>query len=383
MSVPIPLSVRLPLMLCEQTNVETLGAFADENTAFQYANRIIQRVGPTSGTLSCDLCQRPGTALWRCDSCQRERDLCTPCMRLRHMSDPYHRVRYLTPTTGQYREAWLRDAGVFIQLCPRARGTSMCPGYDSTKHLLNSSVDSNPPPYYGRLGMASRRPEKESTSARGPDPAGPAETRSLDGSQILVGSADDPDEEALTENADVEKMDEGEVEAQLLDADEEEQDGEPEGDARKRGREATIQKDHWGFPVMVIVHQVDIHQLGVAYCKCSDGGKHIKHDEQLISLGGLFPATQKEPSTCFTLQGLAYHQVDRLECKVAPEAIMRKMQRQTSPMHSKTVPVSWFHTACYIRLPISAEPISRVITCHARVHSDRQSYRTRLCAPAP
>ncbi|VDC03130.1 unnamed protein product [Peniophora sp. CBMAI 1063] len=41
---------------------------------------------------------------------------------------------------------------------------------------------------------------------------------------------------------------------------------ESEGVPRKRGRAAIIDKDPWGYDVFVLVHEVDVHQLGVSYC---------------------------------------------------------------------------------------------------------------------
>lgn len=333
-----------------QTNVETLTAFAEDKTAAKYANRIIEHVGPPPN-LVCSLCDKPDSAMWRCDSCQKNRDLCTPCLRNSHMANPFHRVRYFTPT--QYREAWLRDAGVFIQLCPKAKGTSLCSGYDSKSHVLPSDIDSKAPPLYGSASLATPsktargHPAEPGAAPRGlADPQdGSAEPRNRPGSTTLseeLPLADYLDDGMWPPPLEPEQMDEGEAEANLLDADASDSDAaldELEGTVRKRGRDATVRKDVWGYPVMVIVHEIDIHQLGIAYCKCEAGGRDMPRDEQLLALGGLFPATQKEPNTCFSLRGLAYHQVDRLECKVAPEAIMRKLRRQTSPMHYATVPV--------------------------------------------
>ncbi|KZV62306.1 hypothetical protein PENSPDRAFT_591598, partial [Peniophora sp. CONT] len=219
----------------------------------------------------CDLCDTPKSAYWRCDSCQCNRDLCTPCIRKTHMPTPYHRVRYYEEH--QYREAWLRDAGVFIQLCPR--GSS-----------------------------------------------GPF-------------SMDDPDDDVWPDEMRGGEMDEGEAEARLRDNGEGEELG--EGIARKRGKEAKIDKDPWGYDVMVIVHEVDIHQIGVAYCKCQAGAGLLPYDEQLLRYGGLMPVTTKNPETCFTLRGLAYHQMDRLVGKITPWAKMRKLRRHTNPLHPSTV----------------------------------------------
>lgn len=269
------------------------------------------------------------------------------------MSDPFHRVRYLAGS--QYREAYLRDAGVFIQLCPSARGTAPCSGYPENVYVLDSSVDKKAPTSYGSVPD-----DLDSTAAAGGGVTGPAgsHTRGSAGPQPgpsgrdgqAGGSSfvlDDPDENLWPDEVDLEKLDEGEAEAMEAGDEELEGDGEEgaevraaEGKVRERGRDAKIRKDHWGYDVKVIVHEHDIHQLGVAYCKCTAGGAGMAKDEQLLRLGGLFPATQKDPGTLFTVRGLAYHQLDRLECKTAPEAMVRKIRRHTSPMHPAAVPVS-------------------------------------------
>ena len=89
---------------------------------------------------------------------------------------------------------------------------------------------------------------------------------------------------------------------------------------------------------MVISTGVDIHQIGVAPCKCSDLAS-VPIDEQLIKLGGIVPATSKRPRTGFTLSRLAYQQIMRLECRVSPQAMDRTIRRNTAPMHPATVPV--------------------------------------------
>ncbi|VDC00896.1 unnamed protein product [Peniophora sp. CBMAI 1063] len=61
-------------------------------------------------------------------------------------------------------------------------------------------------------------------------------------------------------------------------------------------------------------------------------------DKQLIQLGGLMPTTPTNPGTCFTLEALSYLQIDRLECKVTPQAMMRRIRRNTCPLHPSTVP---------------------------------------------
>ena len=68
------------------------------------------------------------------------------------MSNPFHRVSYYTGM--QYREAWLRDAGVFIQIFPRSVGSNKCPGYEDWECELPADIDTKPPPLYGSAAEA-------------------------------------------------------------------------------------------------------------------------------------------------------------------------------------------------------------------------------------
>ncbi|VDB96616.1 unnamed protein product [Peniophora sp. CBMAI 1063] len=307
------------------TNVEQLRAFADGHTPAVYANCVIERYGPPSTTL-------------------RDRDLCTKCCRERHMSMPFHRVRYLRGV--QYGEAWLRDTGVFIQLCPVAKGTSMCPGYTSGDFALPEDFDSRSPPSYGGAREAAGNPppvQKRSSDAgqQGDEDyswmGGSGGSGGSDGSAFMP---DDPDDDLLPSDNQGAELDEGEADGEPIEPaaiDDRDVPGSEEGTARTRGKQARLRKDPRGLPIMVIVDKTDIHQLGVALCKCREG-VNVSYDQQLIKLGGLMPATPSNPGTCFTLEALFYLQIDRLECKLAPQAMMRRLRRNTCPLHPSTVP---------------------------------------------
>lgn len=310
-------------------------------------------------------------------------------MRRSHMANTFHYVRYMTGAA--YREAWLRDAGVFVQLCPRAHGSGMCPGYDEHAHTLPPQFDTTPPPFYGGAkepsapsGAAASAPVP--ASRRGTAAALAEVARATAAQEGAAGhtnqrvSIDDPNDEIWPRERLEDELDEGEAEAELYDASGEDEDEAEEGTARCRGRAARIKKDAWGYEVLVIVHEVDIHQIGVAFCRCT-AGKDLARDVQLLQLGGLFPATQKKAKTCFTLRGLAYHQVDRLECKVAPQAISRKLRRHTSPLHPSTVPV-WLH--CFMVKYLCSPCVGSVpgeSPRVQRVYCLQQSHRPWICAP--
>lgn len=257
------------------------------------------------------------------------------------MANPFHRVRYFTGE--QYREAWLRDAGVFVQLCSAAKGVAPCPGYEEGRFALEVGFDEQTPPSYGGYaGCATAT----SAGVEGLAPPQPQDTSGNGSNQQPLSETDDPDDRLWdTGETGEDELDEGEVEAQENDEDlDVELEAEQEGLSRKRGREAITRTDAWGYGVLVLVHEEDIHTLGVAYCVCHQG-KDVPHDEQLLRFGGLFPATKKEPKTAFSLEGLACHQMDRLECKVAPQAISRRLRRKTRPLHPSTVPVSFIFPA--------------------------------------
>ncbi|VDB99537.1 unnamed protein product [Peniophora sp. CBMAI 1063] len=338
------------------SNVEKLAEFAKGLAPVIYANCVLRRKGPPS-TLTCSECRTPDSARWRCDSCQTRRDLCAACLRKTHMATPFHRVRYNTGT--QFREATLRDVGVYIQLCPEATGTDHCPAYSSSEHVLPSDIDTRTPPTYGTVldvppaHREAGHGQQEPGYGRGPSGLRPADQ----GAPDPPGNRPDPmepgasqDEELWPDDQAGGEMDEGDAEAELKDAEDIEEGASfgESGQTRVRGREAIIKKDCWGHQVLVIVDKTDIHQLGVSYCKCR-AGRDLPPYQQLLQLGGLFPATESRPRTCFTLEGLAYHQVDRLECRVAPQAMVRKLRRHTSPLHPSTVPNRYLEALRVIR----------------------------------
>ncbi|KZV59636.1 hypothetical protein PENSPDRAFT_566187, partial [Peniophora sp. CONT] len=66
-----------------------------------------------------------GPADWRCVCCFKRRDMCISCIQHSHIDLPFHRVYWWTGRN--YRRTWLREAGVAIYLCPRARHGEPCP----------------------------------------------------------------------------------------------------------------------------------------------------------------------------------------------------------------------------------------------------------------
>ncbi|KZV60285.1 hypothetical protein PENSPDRAFT_594254, partial [Peniophora sp. CONT] len=66
-----------------------------------------------------------GPADWRCVCCFKRRDMCASCIRRDHDDLPFHRVYWWTGRN--YRRSWLREAGVAIYSCPRARHGHPCP----------------------------------------------------------------------------------------------------------------------------------------------------------------------------------------------------------------------------------------------------------------
>ncbi|VDC03262.1 unnamed protein product [Peniophora sp. CBMAI 1063] len=368
-----------------QTNVDQMAQFAKRNVAAKYANCIVEYYGPPK-VMDCADCGKIDGGLWHCDGCRRDKDLCTPCIRKRHMSNPFHRVRYFTGM--QYREASLRDAGIFIQLCPMATGTNQCPGYEEGRYRLPAGFDDRVPPHYGSSsgsgggrggGSRSSTPAGGVSGLRRSDGDGPeerldSEPQSVSGQSWSVG--EDPDDPLWNEWAGShEEMDEGEVEAEEIeDEDEESDDEHVEGVPRKRGRNSLVRKDSWGYKVMVLAHEHDLHALGVAFCVCREG-RELEPDEQMLRYGGLFPATSKSPRTAFTVEGLACQQIERLECKVSVQAISRKIRRITRPLHPSTV-VNRYRE--HLRVMRQYTAVDSLIV-HGYAHQDYNNWR----APPP
>lgn len=121
---------------------------------------VVRQARPADG-----LCQRckgraRGPADWRCVCCFKRRDMCISCLRRDHVDIPFHRVYWWTGRC--YRRTWLREAGVAIYLCPRARHGTSCPR--NRAHYVEEPVERVP------SGLVDRRRDK----GKGPARAGPA-----------------------------------------------------------------------------------------------------------------------------------------------------------------------------------------------------------------
>ncbi|VDC00897.1 unnamed protein product [Peniophora sp. CBMAI 1063] len=229
----------------QNTNVEQLREFAKDNgfTAARYSHCVIERYGPPPPDLVCNECGSKGTAFWR------------------HMFNPYHRVRYLVGT--RYMDASLRDAGVFIQLCPMACGEDMCPGYGPGEFALPSDFDAQVPPNYDVLdasddtAMDAEPDPTTHTDSSADDPESPA---------VATFMSEDPDNDLLPSDAREPDADEGDADGRQNSGEDgafDGTDGLGDGKDRARGRQARIRKDPRGLPVMVIVDKTSIHQLGI------------------------------------------------------------------------------------------------------------------------
>lgn len=296
--------------------------------------------------LRCSSCRQPGIGKWRCAHCVVQRDFCTACLRTHHWRSPYHLVGWWT---GQhYRKAWLRDAGVVINLCPNAGAEGILAGcpFNPGVSLDLDAINRREPPAY-------------SSFSSGMPPAAETPRRTDDDVRTALNPDDD-----VTRVYDVQDLDEGELEglgtfAQPADADEFQplgpvDDADPDeagaqrfsevlpsvdGFVREAGKSAIPTKDMYGFRTLIVVHSDSIHGIGVAFCKCPDAP--AEH-EQLLKYGGLFPASQDHPSTAFTLQGLEHRLVDDVVCKTSAQAYMRKIRRCTEPQEPRLAPVCLF-----------------------------------------
>ncbi|VDB91414.1 unnamed protein product [Peniophora sp. CBMAI 1063] len=315
-----------------KTQVDYMRNFAEENLAFRYAQLILVFNHAPPPDLRCSMCQTPQIGRWRCAHCCVKRDFCGSCLRQAHWNNPFHIVGWWT---GQhYRRAWLRDAGVAINLCPNARPGERCPAsIGSTPDF--ALADATPPPSYGSYSTAPirRKPcevtsDTPLTAAVNPDSTIhlPPHFNDIDDGEredVVFDSApresdafqpigDDEDDESYASEMDMRG-----------------------GIAREAGRSSIPTKDLYGHRTLVIVHTDGIHGVGVGFCKC-DG--HAPEDQQLIQHGGLYPASQDRPSTAFTLQFLEYRHIDDVVCKTSPQAHMKKLRRCTEPNDPRLAP---------------------------------------------
>ncbi|KZV61151.1 hypothetical protein PENSPDRAFT_593162 [Peniophora sp. CONT] len=125
--------------------------FAEQNLAPKYAQLIIAFRYAPPPHLRCSVCKRASVGRWRCAHCVGLRDYCTGCLRQSHANHPFHFVGWWT---GQhYRRAWLRDAGVCIQLCPNTGPGECCPANPGLNPDL-SALDEKEPKAYGKSGKS-------------------------------------------------------------------------------------------------------------------------------------------------------------------------------------------------------------------------------------
>ncbi|VDB96112.1 unnamed protein product [Peniophora sp. CBMAI 1063] len=239
------------------------------------------------------------------------------------------------------RKAWLRDAGVSVRLCPNADAKGDCP--HGAKRVPDfAALDAGEPPAYGGFSAPARPTGGGAMSGAVPGDMWTApdvddevnrqtfvrglDEGELEGTEVLPGPTEADEFQPLgpADDGDVE----GGHEMPVGDA------GEP-GVVRQAGKSAIPTKDMYGFKTIIVVHTDSIHGVGVSFCRCP--GAPAAH-EQLLQYGGLFPASQEDPATAFTLQGLEHRLVDDVVCKTSSLAHMRKLRRCTEPHEPRLAP---------------------------------------------
>ncbi|VDB90254.1 unnamed protein product [Peniophora sp. CBMAI 1063] len=308
--------------------VDYMRQFQERQLGPTYAQLIVVFLHAPPVELRCCICKRPNVARWRCGQCSVKRDFCCACLRQAHWNNPFHMIGFWTGK--HYRKAWLRDAGVAIQLCPNAALGEGCPSVTCRGDF--AAADSTVPPSYGSF-----------TSYPQAAPAAPAADEPLT-------SVMNPDS-TIHLPPDFEDLDQGEEEDVDFTGMPMEDDGyQPIGEddgysgdsaddvlgvARDGGRSSIPTKDLYGFRTLVIVHTDGLHGIGVGFCRC-DGAP--SEDQQLLKYGGLFPASPDRPSTAFTVQFLEYRHIDDVVCKTTPQAHMRKIRRVTESQEFRLAP---------------------------------------------
>ena len=94
-------------------------------------------------------------------------------------------------------------------------------------------------------------------------------------------------------------------------------------------------KDKDGNQIITVVDRSGIHEIGVRWCCCPEAPER---DLQLM-MGGLFPATFRNPKTAFMFQVLTEFHLDNLECKTTPSQFFSRLKRLTNDEFPNTVPV--------------------------------------------
>ncbi|VDB96059.1 unnamed protein product [Peniophora sp. CBMAI 1063] len=297
-----------------QTHVDYIREFAATALAPIRAYAILEREVPPPPL--CEICQEGGerAPTWRCDCCDEQRYLCKRCMASAHFKLPYHRVKWYNGRF--YEDAWLRDSGVYIALCPRRLGGS-CPTAPHRPEVPDGFW-SAPPPRYVAADVSPISPDGSDRDAFEPDSG--------------AHPADPPDPRFGSE-----PLDEGEVEsgAAPLDDYTEPWTRRPASVPPVRpchSREAEY--DPRGLRALTICHDNGIHAIGVQFCACSGAAAR---DLQLIAKG-IYPASRKDPSTGFTFRCLDRFLIDNLESDTAAESFARKLQRLSIPDNPDLAP---------------------------------------------
>ncbi|KIK72256.1 hypothetical protein PAXRUDRAFT_119086, partial [Paxillus rubicundulus Ve08.2h10] len=93
--------------------------------------------------------------------------------------------------------------------------------------------------------------------------------------------------------------------------------------------------DDAGNHLLTVVDVSGIHVVAICPCKCPQQSPFRAQLSQI----GLYPATQKSPSTAFTFQSLESFRLMNLECKVTVMSFYKYLRRVTDPIvpHSMLV----------------------------------------------
>lgn len=300
-----------------KTHVDYIREFAASDLGPKIAYAIMERERPPPPFCEARGCSQSPT--WRCDSCDEGRYQCKACLSSSHASTPYHRVKWFNGEF--YEDAWLRDAGVLLVLCPNSSGLP-CKSSPSKPELPNGFWDAAPPSYAFSV----------STS----DIYSPAESEAFD-STSGAHPVDQP-ERHLGSDA----LDEGEVEGCPAFEDgfsrPSPQSSSPLGTGRARTC-SSVELDPRGLHVVTICHENGIHGLGVQFCVCPGAPER---DMQLVAKG-IYPASRKNPTTGFTFRCLDRFFIDNLEGDTSAECFARKLQRLTAPDNPDSAPVGVLH----------------------------------------
>lgn len=259
---------------------------------------IIQQSAFTKDVTACEEC-RENRDLLRCKDCIGGAALCVRCCREKHQTLWYHRIEKWTGS--HFKPGALWQIGVKVYLGHKGQ---QCPAIPSEPENAVESSNTSAP----------------NTSA--PEMA----ANSMSAEEVVT----EPTVEDIEEDA-IPGEEPAEDDGDYVDVTEE-----PHGKYPNILPIPNTSRDNDDNQYLTIVDVSGIHHLPLSPCLCNESQSRCQ-DEQLLDLG-LFPASQKNIRTCFTLAVLKDFRLANLECKTTAYQYYNKLRRLTCPAFPALIP---------------------------------------------